>query len=197
MLKKTITYTDVDGENPITQDFYFSLSEADLAKLQLKHSNVGGFDVYLRKLIEKNTPGDVVDSFEEIILMSVGYKSDDGRSFLHDPKYTQWFQGTKAYSILFMQLVTDPKFSIEFVNGLVPGDLAEQVQKLEDKHVAFPPGVDENAVRQTLGKPQPLTREQLQAMTDEELDRHLVNKHPRDMTSDELQESYIRKTRKS
>lgn len=47
MYKKTITYTDYDG-NERTEDFYFNLTKAEIAEMEL--SAEGGFD----KLIEKS-----------------------------------------------------------------------------------------------------------------------------------------------
>ena len=45
MLKKTITYTDYDG-NERTEDFYFNISKAELAELE--YSVKGG----LKKMME-------------------------------------------------------------------------------------------------------------------------------------------------
>ena len=44
------------------------------------------------------------------------------------------FMETEAYSVLFMELVTDASKAAEFFNGIMPKDLGEQVEKLMKEH---------------------------------------------------------------
>jgi hypothetical protein len=125
MLKKSITFNDLDG-NPVTEDFYFNLSKAELAEFEM--SEAGGMKVRLESIIEnaEKDPGSVIREFKNIILMSYGVRSDDNKRFIKSEEMSNAFMQTDAYSELFTQLVTDPAQAISFINGIVPFDVSDQ-----------------------------------------------------------------------
>lgn len=125
MLKKTITYNDLDN-NEVTEDFYFNLTMAELTKMQLTAE--GGMEAYLTKVIQSNSGADIIKAFDEILGMAYGRRSEDGKTFVKKPEYYEQFKGTEAYSQLFMELVTDADASARFMGGLVPANLAAQVR---------------------------------------------------------------------
>lgn len=126
MLKKTITYKDLDG-NEVTDDFYFHISKSELVKL---HVSAGeGFRDYLMNVVNSGDGGKIIEEFERILRLAYGVRSADGKSFLKPLGAFETFQGTDAYDQLFMQLVTDAKASAEFVNGIVPSELAAEAAK--------------------------------------------------------------------
>ena len=43
------------------------------------------------------------------------------------------FAETEAYSVLFMELATDDAKAAEFVNGIIPPDVAEKAAALPDE----------------------------------------------------------------
>ena len=117
MLKKTITYTDYDGVSR-TEDFYFNLSEAELAEMEL--GTTGGFGERIRRIIDaKDTPS-IIQVFKEILFKSYGVKSADGRRFVKSPELSKEFSETEAYSQLFMELARDADKAAKFVNGIIP-----------------------------------------------------------------------------
>jgi hypothetical protein len=134
MIKKTITYNDLDG-NPVTEDFYFGLSKAELAEMAL--SEGGGFEDRLRALVKGGDPGKIIKEFKAIIAMSVGKRSPDGKRFEKTEQISAEFMQTDAYSELFMQLTTDAAFAAEFTTGILPTGLAEQAQ-VEQKKIELP-----------------------------------------------------------
>ena len=121
MLKKTITYTDFNGTSR-TEDFYFNLTKAELAKLEL--SEDGGFSKYIEKIVQAQDVPTLAALFEKIVLMSYGEKSADGKRFIKTApdghKLADDFVQTEAYSELYMELVTDDKAAAAFMNGVVP-----------------------------------------------------------------------------
>lgn len=159
MLKKTITYSDLDG-NPVTEDFYFNLSKAEIAELEIRHD--GGFTAHLQKIIDSADGGAIIDTFKNIIRSSVGRRSEDGRRFVKSEEITNEFLQTDAYSELFMELVTDAEAAGRFVEGIVPADLSQAAAKLPKKStdVELPAYIVEDR--------EP-TQAELQAMTNEEL----------------------------
>jgi len=125
MLKKTLTFKDLDG-NPITEDFYFNLNTSELAKLQLSHE--GGFGDYLEKISAKRSGREVMDTFEDILRMSVGRRSEDNRKFIKTDEIRDDFMFSGAYDVLFMELITNAGSAQEFIKSVVPADLVAQVE---------------------------------------------------------------------
>lgn len=126
MLEKPITYTDFDG-NEVTEIFYFNLSKAEIAEMELSHD--GGFSTHLQKIIKSEDGGQIIAAFKKIITDAVGRRSEDGRRFIKSPEITQEFLQTEAYSQLFMDLVTDGQAAADFVQAIVPSDMREAVLK--------------------------------------------------------------------
>jgi hypothetical protein len=122
MLKKTITFEDLDG-NQTTKDFYFNLSKAEL--LEMKMTN--GLEEYLRSVVTSSDGSVVMAAFKDLIGRAVGERTESGR-FIKSPEITADFLSSDAYSELLMSLVSDDNNSIDFFNGIVPKDLAAAVQ---------------------------------------------------------------------
>ena len=71
MLKKTITYTDYDG-NERTEDFYFNISKAELAELE--YSVKGGLKKMMEKAVAEKDGPRIIQYYKEIILIFYGVK---------------------------------------------------------------------------------------------------------------------------
>lgn len=121
MVKKTITYTDYDG-NQRTEDFYFNLTKAELMELEM--SVEGGFRKMAEKIVAANNSVQIMHVFKDLILKSYGEKSDDGRRFIKSKELSEAFTQTEAYSQLFMEFLTDGNAAAAFMNGIVPSDLS-------------------------------------------------------------------------
>lgn len=121
MLKKTISYTDYNGDTR-TEDFYFNLTKAELMELEL--SETGGFTTMVSKIISSQDVPTMMRIFKEFILKSYGEKSADGKRFKKSKELSDAFSQTEAYSSLFMELVSDADAAGKFFNGIVPADVA-------------------------------------------------------------------------
>jgi hypothetical protein len=124
MLKKTITFKDLDG-NPVTQDFYFNLNDAELAEMHL--SMPGGMEGYLRKIMAEEDAAAIISTFKEILWKAIGRKDADGIRFVKSDEIWFEFSQTDAYSVLFMELLTNAKAAAEFIKGIVPANLAARI----------------------------------------------------------------------
>lgn len=124
MLKKTIPYKDFNGVER-KEDFYFNLSKAEIMEMQF--GTVGGLDVMLKKIIDAKDVKSIMDTFKMLILKAYGIKSDDGRRFIKSEEISKEFEQTEAYSILYMELASDDNAAAEFVNGIIPKDVATEV----------------------------------------------------------------------
>ena len=138
MLKKSIKYVDYNGETQ-TDECYFNLSKSELMEIQV--SEKGGFENYLTALIEEKDQKKIYNLFKEIVLMSYGQKSSDGRTFIKKKmvdgqmiRLRDEFEQTEAFSELMMELLTGGDTAIaDFINKLIPKELADEVAKQADK----------------------------------------------------------------
>jgi hypothetical protein len=128
MIKKTITFEDLDG-NKITEDFYFNLSKAEL--LELETSTKIGFSETLQRLVKEEDNNKIIEYFKKIILLSYGVRSDDGRRFIKSQELRDSFEQTDAYSELFMELATQADAGSAFINGIVPSSISKAIEDAE------------------------------------------------------------------
>lgn len=133
MVKETVTYTDYDG-NERTEDFYFNLTKAELAELNL--SVKGGWANALQKAANERDIPEVTKQFKNLLLKSYGRKSPDGRRFEKSEEITNDFLQTEAYSVLFMKYASDANAAAAFFKGVVPKDIAEKAGTEMDKLAA-------------------------------------------------------------
>lgn len=124
MIKKTIKYTDFNG-TAREEDFYFNLTEAELMDLNL--SEKGGLKGYLESIISAQDEPAMVNLFKQIINLSYGIKSVDGRKFMKSPEILAEFTSTQAYSNLYMSLITNGDEAIKFITGVVPEDFQKRI----------------------------------------------------------------------
>ena len=125
MLKKTIKYTDYNGNNR-EEDFYFNLTKAEIMKMEM--STTGGLAEKINRIVAAQDAPAIITVFEDLIQKSYGVKTADGRGFEKKQEYLDSFMSTEAYSILYMELATDAEKAAEFINGVVPADMSKQVQ---------------------------------------------------------------------
>lgn len=169
MLKKTITYSDLDG-NDVVEDFYFNLSKAELAEMEIRNHQEGGFVGHLKRIIENMNGDEIIDTFQWLIRKSVGRRSEDGKRFVKNDEISDEFMQTDAYSILFMELVTDADAAAAFVRGIVPKDLADKVDKGERVTDVQLPADKENPEKPAwIRENREPTHEELQSMSQDEL----------------------------
>lgn len=124
MIAKTITYTDYNDVER-TEKFYFNLSKAEVMEMEMSTS--GGLAEMIQRVVAAQDQPAIIKIFKDLILKAYGVKSPDGRKFIKSEELSLDFAQTEAYSQLFMELATDAKKASEFVNGIVPADMAKQI----------------------------------------------------------------------
>lgn len=131
MLKKTIKYTDFNGQ-PQSEDYYFNFTKAELVEMGLSEN--GGLDAFIEKVINERDQKEIIRLFKDIVLKAYGEKSTDGKYFVKNDAVRERFSQTEAYSELFMELAFDSKAASDFINALIPNDLAETIQAKVDRN---------------------------------------------------------------
>lgn len=124
MLKKTITYEDYNGVER-KEDFYFNLSKVELTEMQMGAD--GGMSEYLQKIVDAKDTTTIMELFKKLILKAYGEKVDDGKRFKKSKELSEAFSQTPAYEVLYMELAFDADAAAKFVKGIVPADIAKQM----------------------------------------------------------------------
>ena len=135
MLAKKIKYTDYNGVER-EEVFYFNITKAELMTQNLM--TPGGLETKLKRIINSKDVPELTKYIQDIIKDSYGVKSDDGVRFIKSKELSEMFMQTEAYSVLFMEMVTDNKNASKFVNGIIPKDLVEQTEKMEKQGAVTP-----------------------------------------------------------
>lgn len=117
MLKKTVKYVDYNGVER-EEEFYFNLSEAELAEMEL--SETGGLSEAIHKIISAKDNAAIIKMFKEIVVKSYGVKSADGKQFIKNDKVRDEFVQCPAYSKIFMELGRDADAAAKFVEAVIP-----------------------------------------------------------------------------
>lgn len=134
MLAKKIKYVDYDG-NERNETFYFNINKAEALELEMEES--GGLISLLMRMIEAQDVPRLFKLFKKLIGLSIGEKSNDGKYLIKNEEVTAKFFATNAYETLFMEIVQSPEAAANFVNSIVPQDVAAQAQNFDIKDGAI------------------------------------------------------------
>ena len=125
MIKKTLTYQDLDG-NTVEEEFYFSLSMPEITMMEVSHAN--GLEEYLQSIIKSKDGAAIITAMQDMVAMSVGKRSENGRFVEKSELITQSFMQSGAYEEFFLELVTNADAASEFITGIVPKDMAARIE---------------------------------------------------------------------
>lgn len=147
MLRKTINYEDFDG-NAREEIHYFNLTQNEMINVAMKLPGtvVDAVDVEqidetaaVRRLFSALGNQGIYEFIKMLIRESYGRKSVDGRRFEKSEDIFNDFAQTLAYDTLLMELISNDKAASDFINGVLPNKVMEQmIQKQKNKPVAFP-----------------------------------------------------------
>lgn len=129
MFKKTIEYTDYNGESR-KEDFYFNYTKTELVEVET--SKLGGFKSYLETLLSSKDNPEIMKVMKQLILGAYGEKSPDGKRFVKSPEISEAFSQTDAYDKMFWEMCVDAEKAADFINAIVPQDLTEEVAKMSE-----------------------------------------------------------------
>lgn len=128
MLRRTIEYEDFEGKKR-KEDFYFHLQKSELVTW-LSADGDYTMDKVLERLVKSQNKKEVMEIFEDLLHRSYGVKSLDGRTFIKTEEEWQKFRFSPAYDVIFMELVGSGEKAAQFVNAVIPKDLAEEIAKI-------------------------------------------------------------------
>lgn len=134
MLKKTITYNDYDG-NTRTDDFWFNLSQAELAEMDVES---GGMQKRLEMISSTNDPKEIMRIFKDIVMRAYGERTADGKFRkvdLNGYRLANDFVQSEAYSELFFELFNDANKASEFMISLLPKNVQDEARKVAEEKI--------------------------------------------------------------
>ena len=137
MIKKTITYTDYNG-NERTEDLYFNLTQTELVEMAMElpdgvTDSVGNDPSKIdekaaaMKLMETLGNKGVLEFIKNLLLKSYGIKSEDGRRFEKSEQISREFSQTLAFDAILMELMSNDVEAAKFVNNIIPAKLVDKI----------------------------------------------------------------------
>lgn len=140
MIAKTIKFTDYNDKEQ-TETFHFNISKGEAVMMEMAavDAQVEGMTDKIERLQKSRDGKEIVEIFKQIIGISYGIKTADGRFLKEDEKgnpLVVHFRSTGAYSELAFELATDAVKGAEFINGLFPANVREGVKQEVANQVA-------------------------------------------------------------
>lgn len=132
MLKKTVNYTDYNGD-PQTDVCYFHLNKAELGKLQMRMD--GKFLDHIQALVEKKRVESLYDFFYNLLLDAYGEKDVSGKRFTKSAEIRADFENSIAFSELLMEVISDVDNMSAFVRGILPPDMMTEAGGVDVKAI--------------------------------------------------------------
>ena len=120
MYVKEIEYTDFNGVAR-KEKFYFNLTKAEVLNMEL--GKTGGLTEYIHRILEAQDTPALMAMFKELLLMSYGVKSEDGRRFIKNDRIREEFEQTQAFSDFYMTLALDDNEASKLINSIIPDDM--------------------------------------------------------------------------
>lgn len=131
MIKKTVTYKDYNDVER-TESFYFHFTEAEI--LDMEMSVEGGFAERVQRIVDAKEQSALLKVIKNFVLDAYGVKSEDGKRFIKTDKVKEEFVQSPAYSMIFMELVTNDALAADFVNGVVPDTMKDRLKAIAIKN---------------------------------------------------------------
>jgi hypothetical protein len=128
MIKRTVTYTDFDG-NKQTDEVYFHLTKQEFLDLTEMEDEVKSwaerFQGEDRDLTTEEIRG-VLALVRKLGLKAYGERSTDGKRFVKSPQLTEEFSQTALWDEFLWNLLQNPEDLNQFLVTLVPSEYREQ-----------------------------------------------------------------------
>lgn len=144
MLKHEITYTDFDDEK-VTETLYFNLSKTELLEMDAEHGEQGLAN-WAEQLVKIKDTKTLFAEFKKIVINSYGEKSPDGKRFVKNDEIRENFANSAAFDEVMVQLMTNEETMANFIKGVMPKELAEEIEKNRAEEAAKAKAVEQKAL---------------------------------------------------
>lgn len=138
MFVDKIKYTDFDG-NEREEEVRLNLSKNECRELELKYEDEGGLFKHLKNIIRRKNDGEMAikpmyDFLKEVIELSYGIKSDDGKRFIKRDKQgyklSYEFIDSACFDALMEKILSEDTDMEKFISAIFPkNDYTEEERK--------------------------------------------------------------------
>jgi hypothetical protein len=178
LLKKTITYENPFTKQMVSEEHYFHISKADLIEMQMENLNepevinpetgqkIEGYPAMLQRIVNDKDGKEIMVVVKDMVRRSYGKKLGD--RFLRSPEIWEEFVSSEAWSQLYFELCTNAEAQAEFMNGIFPGDMLEEANKIAAAQ-AKTENVDDPVAPESNSSVKVLTNQEVAEMDSDEL----------------------------
>lgn len=128
MLKKSVTFDNIDGVK-VTEEFHFFVDQSDLIDLLVEKPEM---EEKLQMLATNMDGRAIMSLLKEFMLLSVGRRDPEGRKFIKSKEIAEDFRYSGAYNSLYWELINDPAKANDFLEGIIPTSLLQDVEKMKN-----------------------------------------------------------------
>jgi hypothetical protein len=127
-VKRVISFEDLDG-NPVEQEWYFTLSEADASDMDLAHHE--NLEEYLTDVLKRKDSKTWLAILKDLLFASVGKR--EGNLLVKDESVLREFKFGGAYKQLFSELIEMDDAGAEFFNSIMPAKIQAKIAEEQGK----------------------------------------------------------------
>lgn len=125
MLKKTITYENLDGEK-VTEDFWFQITKSEVIERALAEGEEK-YALMLKQLEVEKDGAKIIAVFKDILGSAVGRR--EGQLFIKSDEIRNRFMFSGAYDVFFTDLILGGDSGAAVLSAMLPKDAQEAVEE--------------------------------------------------------------------
>jgi len=124
MLKKAITYKDIDGVT-VTEEYHFQIDQSEAAKIMMIEGD--DYGDRLKKLADERDGKKIMEAFDELLSAAVGRR--EGKLFIKNDEIYKHFRYSGAYNAFFMELINSEDSGAAQIAAMFPEEARESITK--------------------------------------------------------------------
>lgn len=128
MYIRKFTYEDFNGVKQ-TEECCFHLNKAEIIKWLTTNGDYT-LDKLLIDMLKNAKKKEIMDIFDNLIRMSIGRKSLDGKRFIKSQEITDDFVSSPMYEELFSELVMDGEKAGQFISAIIPNEFSNEIEAI-------------------------------------------------------------------
>lgn len=114
-VKKTISYTNLDGEK-VSEDWWFSLGQTDMIEMDVTHMK--DREEFLAAIVKDNNTRNLLDLWKDMLFKAVGRR--EGNYLVKDGQILKEFVGSGAYEALYEEIANSDDAGWSFFQTMMP-----------------------------------------------------------------------------
>lgn len=146
MLKKTVTYENVDGQE-VTETFYFNLSKDEVFELKLDLET--GLEETIKRMIASEDVKAMYKEFKRILIMTHGERVEvNGRPVFRKTDETrEIFEGSGALGAVAWEIMEGGEEAVAaFIRGVLPREVSRDLDAATLQELSAQPKPEENVL---------------------------------------------------